>query len=126
MRGVAERPLYFLHQAMHHTCRAKARAGRTPIPQPLQCYNVCYNQERRRRLSLATTAKIIAIGNSAGIILPKETLARLNVQKGDTLYITEGSQGIRLLAFDTEFAAQMETAREVMRENRDVLQRLAE
>ena len=75
---------------------------------------------------MATTAKIIAIGNSAGIILPKETLARLNVQKGDTLYITEGAQGIRLLPFDTEFAAQMEAAREVMRENRDVLQKLAE
>ena len=75
---------------------------------------------------MATTAKIIAIGNSAGIILPKETLARLNVQKGDTLYITEGPQGIRLLLFDKEFAAQMEAAREVMRENRDVLQRLAE
>ena len=75
---------------------------------------------------MATTAKIIAIGNSAGIILPKETLARLNVRKGDTLYITEGSQGIRLLPFDAEFAAQMETAREIMRENRDVLRRLAE
>jgi len=75
---------------------------------------------------MATTAKIIAIGNSAGIILPKETLARLNVQKGDTLYITEGPQGIRLLPFDTEFAIQMEAARQVMRENRDVLQGLAE
>ncbi|HEY1257170.1 MAG TPA: AbrB/MazE/SpoVT family DNA-binding domain-containing protein [Terracidiphilus sp.] len=75
---------------------------------------------------MATTAKIIAIGNSAGIILPKETLARLNVEKGDLLYITEGSQGIRLLPFDQDFAAQMEAAREVMRENRDVLQRHAE
>jgi len=75
---------------------------------------------------MATAAKIIAVGNSAGIILPKETLARLNVQKGDTLYITEGSQGIRLMTFDPDFAAQMEAAREVMRENRDVLQRLAE
>jgi len=75
---------------------------------------------------MATTAKIIAIGNSAGIILPKETLARLKVQKGDTLYITEGSHDIRLVPFDQEFAAQMEAAREVMRENRDVLQRLAE
>jgi putative addiction module antidote len=75
---------------------------------------------------MATTAKIIAIGNSAGIILPKETLARLNVQKGDTLYITECPQGIRLVAFDAEFASQMEAAREVMRENRDVLQSLAE
>jgi putative addiction module antidote len=75
---------------------------------------------------MATAAKIIAVGNSAGIILPKETLARLNVQKGDTLYITEGAQGIRLMTFDPDFAAQMEAAREVMRENRDVLQRLAE
>jgi putative addiction module antidote len=35
---------------------------------------------------MATTTKIIAIGNSAGIILPKETLARLNVEKGDSVY----------------------------------------
>lgn len=75
---------------------------------------------------MATATKIIAIGNSAGIILPKETLARLNVKKGDTLYITEGAQGIRLVPYDQEFAKQMEAAREVMRENRDVLQRLAE
>ena len=60
---------------------------------------------------MATTAKIIAIGNSAGIILPKETLARLKVEKGDTLYITEGSQYIRLVPFDEDFARQMEAAR---------------
>jgi putative addiction module antidote len=75
---------------------------------------------------MATTTKIIAIGNSAGIILPKEMLARLNVQKGDPVYIAEGSQGIRIIKFDPDFATQMEAAREVMRENRDVLQRLAE
>jgi putative addiction module antidote len=75
---------------------------------------------------MATTAKIIAIGNSAGIILPKEILARLNVEKGDSVFITEGSQGIRLVPFDQDFATQMEAAREIMRENRDVLQRLAE
>ncbi len=72
------------------------------------------------------TAKIIPVGNSAGIILPKEVLARMNVEKGDTLYIVEGPQGIRLIPYDQEFATQMEAAREVMRENRDVLQRLAE
>ena len=75
---------------------------------------------------MATTTKVIAIGNSAGIILPKETLARLNVQKGDTLYLTDGPQGIRLVPFDEEFARQMEVAREIMRENRDVLKKLAE
>jgi putative addiction module antidote len=72
------------------------------------------------------TAKVIPVGNSAGIILPKEILARMNVEKGDTLYIIEGPQGIRLIPYDQEFATQMEAAREVMSENRDVLQRLAE
>jgi hypothetical protein len=48
------------------------------------------------------------------------------VQKGDTLYITEGRQGIRIVRFDEGFALQMETARKIMRENCDVLQRLAE
>jgi len=75
---------------------------------------------------VTTTTKVIAIGNSAGIIFPKEILARLNVQKGDLLYITDGPEGVRLTPFDQEFATQMEAAREVMRENRDVLQRLAE
>jgi putative addiction module antidote len=75
---------------------------------------------------MAAAVKVIGIGNSTGIVLPKETLARLNVQKGDTLYLTDGPQGIRLVPYDEEFATQMEAARDVMRENRDVLQRLAE
>jgi putative addiction module antidote len=75
---------------------------------------------------MATAVKVIAIGNSTGITLPKEILSRMRVQKGDTLYITESAQGIRIVPFDEEFASQMEAAREVMRENRDVLQRLAE
>jgi len=75
---------------------------------------------------MATAAKVIAIGNSTGIILPKEILVRLKVEKGDSLYITEDPEGIRLTPFDQDFATQMEAAREVMRENRDVLKRLAE
>jgi putative addiction module antidote len=75
---------------------------------------------------MATAAKVVAIGNSSGVILPKETMARLNIERGDTLYLTEGPEGIRLMRFDPEFAKQMEVAREIMRENKDVLQRLAE
>lgn len=75
---------------------------------------------------MATAVKVIPVGNSSGVILPKETLARLNIKRGDTLFITEGPEGIRLSPFDEEFARQMEAAREIMRENRDVLQRLAE
>ncbi len=71
-------------------------------------------------------AKVVAVGNSSGVILPKETLARLNVEKGDQLFITETPQGILLAPYDEEFAVQMEAARAIMRENRDVLRKLAE
>ena len=70
--------------------------------------------------------KITAIGNSAGVILPKELLARLRLEKGDELYALETPDGIRLTAFDPELAAQMEVAEQVMREDRLVLHKLAE
>jgi putative addiction module antidote len=70
--------------------------------------------------------RITAIGNSAGVILPKELLARLRLGKGDTLYALETPDGIRLTAFDPELAAQMEVAEEVMREDRQVLHKLAQ
>lgn len=70
--------------------------------------------------------KISAIGNSAGVILPKELLARLRVEKGDELYAVETPDGIRLTTFDPVFAAQMEVAEKIMREDRDVLRKLAQ
>ncbi len=70
--------------------------------------------------------KITAIGNSAGVILPKELLARLRVEKGDALYAVEVPGGIKLTPFDPEFAAHMDVAEHVMREDRDVLRKLAE
>lgn len=71
------------------------------------------------------TLKITRIGNSAGIVLPKEVLARLRVGPGDTLHLTEAPDGVRLTAYDTDFAAQMEVAERVMREDRDILRALA-
>ncbi|WP_434026135.1 AbrB/MazE/SpoVT family DNA-binding domain-containing protein [[Pseudomonas] boreopolis] len=70
--------------------------------------------------------KITGIGNSAGVILPKELLARLRVEKGDELYVLETPDGIRLTAFDPELARQMEVAEKVMREDRHVLRKLAQ
>ena len=70
--------------------------------------------------------KITTVGNSAGIVLPKELLARLRLGKGDTLYATELPDGVKLSAFDSEFAKQMEIAERVMRKNRNLLRRLAE
>lgn len=72
-----------------------------------------------------TKLKITTVGNSAGVVLPRELLARLRVEKGDTLYVTELPDGIKLSAFDPGFAAKMEVAEQVMRRRRNLLHELA-
>ena len=69
--------------------------------------------------------KITTIGNSAGVILPKEVLARLKVDKGDTLFLIETPDGYRITPHDPVFEAQMAAARQVMKERRAVLRELA-
>jgi putative addiction module antidote len=69
--------------------------------------------------------KLRDIGNSLGVTLPKEALARLKVGKGDTLYLTEAPDGYRLTPYDPEFEAQMDAARRIMKERRNVLRELA-
>ncbi len=75
---------------------------------------------------MATAVKITTVGNSAGIVLPKEVLSHLNVEKGDTLYITKTKEGIQLVPYDEEFSAQMEAAERVIGLYKDALRRLAE
>jgi putative addiction module antidote len=69
--------------------------------------------------------KLTSIGNSVGVILPKEVLARLGVGKGDTLFAVETDGGLRLTTSDPEFEKQMEVARQVMKKRRTVLRALA-
>lgn len=72
------------------------------------------------------TLKVTTVGSSAGVILPKEALARLRVQKGDTLFLVEAPDGgYRLTTYDPDFERQMDLAEEIMREDRDVLRALA-
>jgi len=70
--------------------------------------------------------KVTTVGDSVGIILPREILERLRVQKGDSLYAVETKQGIELTPYDPELAAQLDIAEKVMREDRDVLRKLAD
>ena len=70
------------------------------------------------------TLKLTAIGNSTGVIVPKELLEKLRVSKGDTLTVTETPRGLKISAYDDEFARAMELAETVMREARDVLRKL--
>jgi putative addiction module antidote len=71
------------------------------------------------------TLKVTQIGNSLGVILPKELLARLKVDKGDALYITETPTGVALTPYDPSFEEQLELGREFMREYRDTFRALA-
>ena len=75
---------------------------------------------------MATKLKITTVGNSAGIVLPREILERLRVEKGDSLFVTETPDGIELRPYDAEFEEDMAVAERVMRENRDLLRKLAE
>jgi putative addiction module antidote len=69
--------------------------------------------------------KLTQIGNSVGVILPKEVLARLKLEKGDTVFLTEHPNGIALSPNDPAFETQIEAARAVMKKRRAVLRELA-
>jgi putative addiction module antidote len=73
-----------------------------------------------------TTLKLTAVGTSTGVIIPKAMLERMNLRKGDALYVTEASDGgYRLTPYDPAFAKKMEKADEIMRRYRNTLQVLA-
>ncbi len=70
--------------------------------------------------------KITQVGNSAGVLLPKEALAKLGVEKGDTLYLTEGAEGeMRLSAYDPGVAEEIALGEEFMDDYRDAFRALA-
>jgi putative addiction module antidote len=69
--------------------------------------------------------KIKKIGNSAGVILPKELLAQLGAEVGDSLSVVKTPRGVELSAAQPDFDAQMKAAREVMVRYRDALRELA-
>jgi len=69
--------------------------------------------------------KLTQIGNSVGVILPKEVLSRLKLEKGDTLFMSEAANGITLTPYDPELEEQLKLGREFMREYRDTFHQLA-
>ncbi|MBI2726386.1 MAG: AbrB/MazE/SpoVT family DNA-binding domain-containing protein [Polaromonas sp.] len=69
--------------------------------------------------------KLTQIGNSLGVILPKEVLARMKIEKGDTVFLTEAANGITLTPYDPELEEQLKLGREFMREYRDTFHQLA-
>jgi putative addiction module antidote len=69
--------------------------------------------------------KLTQIGNSVGVILPKEALARLKLIKGDTVFLTESANGFNLTPYDPELEDQLKLGREFMHDYRDTFHQLA-
>ena len=69
--------------------------------------------------------KVRKVGNSLGVILPREVIARLKVVEGDNLNLTEGPEDYRLSAYDPEIARQVEVGEKIMRRYRNTLRELA-
>lgn len=72
-----------------------------------------------------TALKLTQIGNSVGVILPKEILARLKLEKGDTVFVTDAVNGVTLTPYSETFETQMTEARRIMKKRREVLRELA-
>jgi putative addiction module antidote len=69
--------------------------------------------------------KITPIGNSFGVILPKELLAKLDVTGGDALYVTETPEGFSVSPYDSEFEKDMERAKGIIKKRRNMMRELA-
>ena len=69
--------------------------------------------------------KVTAVGNSMGILLPKEALNKLKAERGDTLYLVEGPDGYTLSQYEPDFEHQVKTARGIMKRYKNALHELA-
>ena len=72
-----------------------------------------------------TTLKLTKIGTSTGAVLPKEMLTRMKVEKGDTLYAIDTTEGYLITPYDPAIADEIDAGREFMKEYRDTFKALA-
>ncbi|KMP12149.1 transcriptional regulator [Candidatus Nitromaritima sp. SCGC AAA799-A02] len=69
--------------------------------------------------------KLTKMGNSVGMVLPKEIRDKMKLTSGDAVYLTETPEGYNITPYDPEFSQQMDVARKVMKKRRAVLRELA-
>lgn len=74
---------------------------------------------------MASTLKLTAVGTSTGVVIPKEMLNRMKVERGDALHVIETPDGYLLTPYDPKIAAQVAMGREFMKEYRDTFKALA-
>jgi putative addiction module antidote len=71
------------------------------------------------------TLTVTTVGNSLGVVLPKDVTSRLELSKGDKIFLTKTADGYRITPYDPEFEEQMEAARSIMKKRRNALRQLA-
>ncbi|MEZ5648109.1 MAG: AbrB/MazE/SpoVT family DNA-binding domain-containing protein [Alphaproteobacteria bacterium] len=81
--------------------------------------------KRAKNAESNSSLKLRKIGNSLGVVLPKEMVDELRIGEGDTLYATKTEDGLKLSPYDPEFEADIKAGRDFMRHNRDALRALA-
>ena len=69
--------------------------------------------------------KLIRMGNSVGMVLPKRARDKMKLESGDSVYLTETPEGYKITPYDPEFSRQMNAARKLMKKRRAVLRELA-
>jgi putative addiction module antidote len=74
---------------------------------------------------MTKSLKLIKIGNSVGVVLPRDVLAKLRVDLGDEIFLSEQRDGFAVRAHDADFVEAMAAAEQIMREDRDILAVLA-
>lgn len=74
---------------------------------------------------METGLKLTRVGNSVGVVLPKDLLARLNLQLGDTIFLTESPDGYRITPYNPDFERQYALAKTIMKRRRSALRELA-
>lgn len=79
----------------------------------------------RKMVDQAVKLKVTQIGNSLGVVLPKELLAELGVSKGDELFVRRTPEGHVVSTVDPEFEKAMSVARDIMKRYRNTLRELA-
>ncbi len=72
-----------------------------------------------------TSLKLTKLGTSTGTIIPKEMLARMKVEKGDTLFAIETKEGYLITPYDPAIAEQLDAGREFMKDYRETFKALA-
>jgi putative addiction module antidote len=71
------------------------------------------------------TLKLTAVGTSTGVVIPKEMLTRMRVERGDTLHVVETPEGYLLTPFDPAVETQLKAGRKFMKDFRDTFKFLA-